>query len=211
MQFTSEQVHWLFGGIITALALALLALSLRERRRVTSFIVPIAFIVAGAALVFDLMLHGSIAPAYYAAEAAQHVTLGALLILVGLAELVPLLTGWTGFVWRLPTVGALFVAGAMFFLHEQHSTGAPMATMVVQHRFFGVTLAFAGVARLWAIVSGQDSDRDRTWLFLILIFGIALLLYSEADTMDMTESLTKPATTISRLVPTHATENSYET
>lgn len=186
MQLTSEQVHWLFGAVVSILALALMGLSLmRAKPRFGAYLAPSAFIFLGLVLVFDLWLHGDKAPADYEAEAAQHLTLGAFLVAIGIAELAPRLLGWHGLFWRMPIALALVVAGAVFLFHQQHATDAAMSLVAAQHRLLGFILALSGVARAWAVVEGRDPDGERSWLFLSLALGVALLLYTERAEMNM--------------------------
>ncbi|MFP5296989.1 MAG: hypothetical protein ACLGG3_06655, partial [Alphaproteobacteria bacterium] len=81
MGLTSEQVHWIYGGALVGVALLML---LHVRGTITArwpeFMIGGLLLLFGAALVFDPFLHGAAAPANYAAETAQHLSLGLVLI-----------------------------------------------------------------------------------------------------------------------------------
>lgn len=181
MGLTSEQVHWIFGGVLVAAsALFLLRDSGRLGWRWLDYLLPGLLALFGIELLLDPLVHGDAAPANYAAETAQHFTLGLLLIATSGAELLRVLRNWQGTAARLPLTAALAAAAATFLVHAQHDSGAPMILLVTQHRMIAATLAVAAAAVLFG-ASGrqQGADRPSPLSLLMLLLGLQLLIYNE--------------------------------
>lgn len=194
MGLTSEQVHWIFGTVLIATTVVLILRDVgRIRARWVDYLVPALLAAFGVEMLLDPLIHGDAAPANYAAETAQHFTLGLLLLGAATAELVRTWRGGEGFVWRLPLAAALAIAAGSFWFHAQHDSNAPMILLVTQHRMIAATLAVSALAALIGF-SGQRGTRQPPTLgFLMLLLGVQLLIYTEGSSlfgnggMDMKE------------------------
>lgn len=181
MHLTSEQVHWLVGGLVAVLALLLLwAESRGERPRWSGFLIPAFLLLVGLQAVFDPFLHGQAGPGGYEVETAQHLVIGLALLGVGVIE------GLRAagrlqlalFAWALPA-GIAFV-GITFLLHAQHDADVPMILLVAQHRVHGATLLVAAAALALAELKRTAPRLFRSVAFTaLLLFGLEFLLYTE--------------------------------
>lgn len=179
MGLTSEQVHWLYGGVLVVFAiLALLRRRAVLRSRWPDFLIGIALFVVGVALILDPLLHGSAVPGNYGMETAQHLALGLLLVLASGLELYRTATRRRAFVWRLPLVFALVAAALLFALHAQHDAEAPMLLLVTQHRVIAATLFVLALA---VLIAPAEADRERSLAssLLMLLLGLEFLIYTE--------------------------------
>lgn len=181
MNFTSEQVHWLYGG---ALVLAAILLMLREYGRVEGrwldFVTPALLLLFGLELLVDPLVHGTAAPANYGRETAQHYALGLLLIVTAVAELVRLRRRAEGWPWRLPLAAALLIGAGIFALHSQHGSDAPMILLIAEHRMIAATLAMMALSFLFA-PPVFSIRRPSAFSALVLLLGLELLLYTEGN------------------------------
>ncbi len=183
MGLTSEQVHWLYGGALVVFALLAL---LRARDllagRWPDFLISIALLVVGAALILDPLVHGDAVPGNYGSETAQHLALGLLFVLAASLELYRTATRRRAFAWRLPLVFALAVAALMFALHAQHDAEAPMLLPVAQHRMIAATLLVLALA---VLIAPAEADRERSQAvpLLMLVLGIQFLVYTEGRSL----------------------------
>lgn len=184
MGLTSEQVHWIVGGLVSVFALVLIlhqtgALQARPLR----YLLGGGITALGVQVLLDPLIHGSAAPEGYGAETVQHMVQGVLILGVGVVELLRAREKLRHRAWRfgLP-VGLAFVA-LVFLFHAQHKAEGPMVLLVVQHRILGATLLVAGAAKA---LGELDREATRsfavTWLVVLLIAGLELLLYSEGGT-----------------------------
>ena len=184
MGLTSEQVHWIFGGVLVAASSMLL---LREARRLdwpaVDYLLPVLLAVFGMELLLDPLVHGDAAPANYAAETAQHFTLGILLLATSAAELLRVARGWRGLAGRLPLAAALAAAAGAFLFHAQHDSEAPMILLMTQHRMIGATLGAAALAVLIGRSQSDDSGYPPALPFLMLLLGAQLLIYTEGGSL----------------------------
>ena len=183
MGLTSEEVHWLYGALLSVFALMML---LHVRGfivgRWPEYRVGGALLLFGLGLVFDSFLHGNRAPADYGAETAQHLLIGAILIVGAVLEIHRAAKGRDARVWRLPAVLALVAAGTSFVLHAQHEAAAPMLLLVTQHRFIAATLIVLALAVLLAPV-GPARTQGLSAPLLTLLLGLELLVYSEGRSL----------------------------
>lgn len=188
MELTSEQVHWIFGGVLVAVSAIYLLRDWRGRDWPRlDYLLPGLLALFGIEMLLDPLVHGNAAPGNYAAETAQHFTLGLLLIATSAAELLRVARGWRGPAARLPLAAALVAAAATFLFHAQHDSAAPMILLVTQHRMIGATLAVAALA---VFVSMRQAGRDVRYppalSLLMLLLGAQLLIYTEsASTVHM--------------------------
>ena len=183
---SSEQVHWLYGGVILAGSAVLLA---EESGAFNApklrYGVPIAVLAAGGLLAIDPLLHGSNAPKDYAAETKQHLFIAGVLLTVGaidLAHEAGWLEHWT---WGLALPAGMVAAGLRFFFHAQHGAPSKHALLTSQHRILGTTLVVAGIAKGLSMVPRSGTDELRWpgfstgWLLPFALVGAELLLYTE--------------------------------
>lgn len=183
MNMTSEQVHWLFGAGLVAVSLAMLLHAEGFiKSRWPQFLVAGALLVFGLALIFDTFLHGTAAPQDYGAETAQHIGLGALLLLASGVEFFRMAKRRNGLIWRLPIILILLAASAAFFTHAQHSADVPMLVLVAQHRFIGATLLVMAVGALLSSDRKEGAPSAAPGL-LTLLLGLELLLYTEGRSL----------------------------
>lgn len=181
MSLTSEQVHWLYGAALGAFAvLMLLHAKGTITRRWPEFMMGGALLVFGIGLIVDPYLHGTAAPGNYAAETAQHLTLGLVLVLGSAFELYRAARRYEAIRWRLPIVLALLAAASTFILHAQHDADVSMLLLVTQHRFIAATLVVLALAVLLAPVGGARAQGIAAPL-LTLLLGLELLLYTEGS------------------------------
>lgn len=180
---TSEQVHWLYGALLAAFSVPML---LHARGVITSrwpeFTIGAALLLFGLGLIFDPFLHGAAGPGDYAAETAQHLTLGIVLLLGSGFELFRAATRRQTFLWRAPLVLALLAASLTFLVHAQHEAGVSMLLLVTQHRFIAATLLVLAAAVLLEPV-GDARTRGIALPLLTLVLGLELLVYTEGDSL----------------------------
>lgn len=144
------------------------------------FIIGAALFLFGLGLIFDPFLHGAAGPGDYAAETAQHLTLGIVLLLGSGFELFRTATRRQTFLWRAPLVLALLAASLTFLVHAQHEAGVSMLLLVTQHRFIAATLLVLAAA----VLLGPDGDaraRGAAVPLLTLLLGLELLVYTEGN------------------------------
>jgi hypothetical protein len=183
MNLTSEQVHWIFGVLLTIVPITLLLHCLGAiRARWPRFIIPITFLFIGIELVLDPFIHGAAAPAEYAQESARHLLLAAVAFTVAIIEMGRSLGRLQAKAWATALPLALVVSGLLFFFHAQHQADVPVLLLVTQHRFMGTTLIIAGVAKAADELTLKPELRAG-WLLLVLVFGLQLLLYTEGQSL----------------------------
>lgn len=181
---TSEQVHWVFGAALVALGLLLLLRGYGVvRGRWPDFLVPTALLAFGIALIFDPLIHGSAAPANYAAETAQHLMLGLLLVATAALELYRAAKQRDTWLWRLPLAGALVVTAFVFLAHAQHDAAAPMLLLVTQHRIIGATLLVLALSVLLPRPRSGAGGAGSAMPLLTLLLGLELLIYTEGTSI----------------------------
>ena len=184
MGLTSEQVHWIFGAVLIAVAMLLI---LRDTGRIAGhwidYLLPLLLAAFGLEMLLDRLVHGDAAPANYAAETAQHFGLGMLLIGASAAEFVRTWRHGSGLLWRLPLAAALAIAAVTFWVHAQHDSAAPMILLLTQHRVIAATLAVAAVAVLLAGPEKRGPGQPPVVGFLMLLLGAQLLIYTEGNSL----------------------------
>ena len=184
MGLTSEQVHWIFGGVLIAITATLILRDIGKiQARWVDYLVPGLLAAFGTEMLVDPLVHGGAAPENYAAETAQHFALGLLLIGTSIAELLRIRRGGEGFVWRLPLAAALAISAATFWLHAQHDSDAPMILLVTQHRMIAATLAAASIAALIGLSPDNPGRHPPALAYLMLVLGAQLLIYTEGNSL----------------------------
>lgn len=183
MELTSEQVHWLAGGVVSGIALVLLWLETRPAPIVWArFVIPGVLLATGLMLVFDPLLHGAAAPENYGAETAQHIAMGVVLLVIGALELARALGRLRAAAWGFALPVVLVGIGLMFVMHAQHNAEVPMLLLIAQHRIVGVTLWLIALTLTLAELSPRLRSAFRvSALFLMLLFGVEFLLYTEGN------------------------------
>lgn len=183
MGMTSTQGHWIPGLFIIAVALvAILNEAGVTKKAWLKYILPIALILVGLQAIFDKFMHGSAAPGNYAAETAQHIIQGAILLLAGIVELLRARGTLTLRWWGLVLPGALVFVAIVFLRHAQHDSAAPMLALLVQHRAFGLTLLVAAAARLISELAPERGAGFKVvFPTLFLLFGLQFTIYTEGE------------------------------
>ena len=185
MGLTSEQVHWIVGGVLIA-ASALLILRAIGKIQWPSldYLVPSLLALLGLQLALDPLIHGAAAPGGYAQETAQHLFLGLLLIATSLAELIRIRRGAEGLARRLPLAAALLIAAGMFLFHAQHDSDVPMLLLMTQHRMIGATLAvMAAIVLLDRSDPLRAGTRSLGFALLTFLLGAELMIYTEGNSL----------------------------
>lgn len=181
MGLTSEQVHWIAGGVIALIALLVL---LHEQGVVTRtwprYLLPGGLLLWGVEAIIDPLIHGSATPGNYGAEAAQHALMGGLMLVMGGVELARAREWVT---WRgagLVFPAGLLVIAALFLFHAQHDSAVPMLVLVAQHRAMGLTLGLAAILRALSELRHPRADAFRlASVVLLLLVGLLFLGYTE--------------------------------
>lgn len=180
MELTSEQAHHL-GGIAALLIAILLGLAETGvvRAAWVRYLVPVALFVWGVRSVTHPRPAG-IGAGDHGPEAAQHVLIGALTVLVAIVEGLRAGDRLRGAAWGLVLPAGLLGVGALFFFHAQHASSQPALVLIVQHRIIGVTLGIAAATRALAELPNRQGQGFRlAWLTAVLLFGLELVMYSE--------------------------------
>lgn len=182
MALTSEEFHWIFGGLVAALGIVLFGAELSPSRKASiRFALPVGLIAGGAMVAADPLFHGSASKAN-PTETAQHIAFGVGMLLVGFIELQCARQRLTTVVWSLALPAFLVVVGIAFLRHAQHEAAAPPLVLIVQHRLHGIALIAAGVTRAAAEIRGERATPIRgAWLVAVVIFGVEFLVYTESD------------------------------
>jgi hypothetical protein len=185
MNLSSEQVHWIGGAAFTTVAVLLFLFHGGVLRIPwVPYLLPLLLIGYGIESFLDPLVHGSAIPKNYAAETAQHRVQGSFMLLAGIVEWLRLRGRLQGRMWALPLPLALSVLGLVFIFHAQHEAMVPPLVLSLQHRFFALALWMAAAAKVF-----EDRTRHRAslaagaWLLPLLVFGLAMLAYTEGGTL----------------------------
>lgn len=185
MNLTSEQVHWINGGLIFVSSFMLIVLEARSQKyHWAKFLVPAGLLISAAGLVFDPFFHGSAVSESFRREIGQHFWLGLILIPAAAVETLLAFRLMSGKFWQMIFPLGLVFVGAGFFFHEQHQADASAMLLMTQHRIMGATLLMTGTSKAISELGERENKDFRfVWLFLLLLFGIELLLYTEGNTI----------------------------
>jgi len=181
MGLTSEQAHWIVGGELSLLALALMLYDTRVWRFDAVRYAPAATLLLFAAEgTLMPLLHGDARPETIDAATEQHFVLAGLCFVVGLVELRRAAAGLRQWVWRAPLPIAMLATGVMFWFHAQHKTDAPPLLLTVQHRILGASLAVGAATKTVTDLPHRVARRfGAAWLVPVFLAGVELLLYTE--------------------------------
>lgn len=185
MRLSSEQVHWINGALIVIFSLASIALETRRRdSKSIKFFVPAGVFVLAAGLVFDPLFHGRSVTESFQREIRQHFWLGVILTPAAAVETGLAFGLLRGKLWRMILPLALVLVGAGFFFHAQHQADVPALLSLTQHRIMGATLALTGITKaINEFGAGENKEFKLVWLFLLLLFGLELILYTEGNSI----------------------------
>lgn len=185
INLTSEQVHWIYGTLVSSISLGLIVAKVKQYPQKLSQLLIIGTIfLFSFCLLIDPLLHGDRLPGSYFQEMRQHNTLGLLLLGLGTVEFLRFKKVLNHVSLSLFLPLSVIVTGIIFFFHAQHDSHVSMLLLMTQHRIYGVTLLVAGVTKLLAYSRKPTihaSPFAVTWLVCLFIFGLELLLYTEGS------------------------------
>ncbi|GMR09865.1 MAG: hypothetical protein BMS9Abin28_0685 [Anaerolineae bacterium] len=184
MRYWSNLGHWIIGGMLAIVGVLALLEILGVLTGGWVYAWPGVLALAGLVLPLGILSHGD---EKYGRELVladpqhrQHLIMGGIIFLGGVAEIVALAAG-IGFVryaWPL----ALGAVGVIFLIHPQHGTDAAAVKAVRIHRILGGTFILAGLARLIAVVTGAYSGLfGFAWIILVLVAAAQLIFYREPE------------------------------
>ncbi len=212
MRFLSDLAHWIEGGILGAVALAALAEAAgRLRASPGRYLWPSLILVAGLFLAPYLFLHHGLAQidktwrlVLQDMQQQQHLTMAALLLVAGAAELAARGGALRALAWRLAWPAALAAIGALFLIHLQHGAEAAVTWAQTVHRYLGIVLIAAALLRAAQVV-GLRPARLFAYGWALALLAAALLLASYREPEGAYERMTfagKPAGTRSSALRT---------
>lgn len=181
MGLTSEQVHWIIGGLVTAFALVLILHQTGVlKARLLRYLLGGGVAALGVQVLLDPLIHGSAAPEGYGAETLQHMVQGLVVLGVGVVEILRARERLRHRAWKFVLPVGLSLVALVFLFHAQHKVEGPMVLLVVQHQILGATLLVAAVAKALGELEREATRSFAvTWLVVLLLAGVELLLYSE--------------------------------
>ena len=181
MGLTSEQVHWIVGCVIVALSLLLVLYEVGVLRASwLRYLLGGAVLALGLQALLDPLLLGAAGPKGYAAETAQHVVQGVILVALGGLELLRAMAMLQRRIWGFFLPAGIAGVGVLFLLHAQHESSAPAILLLTQHRVTGATLCLAAAAKALAETGHTKARPFATgWLLLLFATGIQFLIYTE--------------------------------
>lgn len=188
MELSSQTVHQIGGLVFILLALvSSYRVLVHGKLRMPEWLLAGLFVAYGIESFVDPLVHGTAAPANYAAESAQHLVQGALLVLAGVLEILRLSGVLKGRIWMAVVPVGLVGFGGVFLFHAQSGTDAEaMVLMTVQHRAFGLSLWVAAGARALAdFMMPDDRAAVMGWISALMVFGLLLLTYRDSVAMAM--------------------------
>lgn len=174
-----EAVHKLAAALILAFVIPMFAKELGKLAgRWPSYLLPVGLIGFALFLILDpIVFHGG----SFGAEGLQHQIQGAVMLGVGVVELVRARGKLQrlGFALLLPA--AIIGIGLLFVFHSQHG-GGDMAAQLAQHRILGATVVWVGVIKATdAFYAGRERWAAVGWLILLVAVALQLFLYVEGS------------------------------
>jgi hypothetical protein len=184
VHLTSEQIHWILGGIIVVIAvLWLLYKSGVVPSPHVRYAIPLGLCALGLETFVDPILHGSVT-VHSPHETRQHVAMGVLAFAAGAVEFFRLKGRMKHRAWGLVFPSVLGIIGFLFLFHSQHGGPGPALVLTVQHRFMGITLLLAGIMKALEETSSQRTEAfNVSWAVLLLLFGLEFIFYSEGGSI----------------------------
>ncbi len=184
MRYWSNLGHWIIGALLTVVGVLALLEILGVLSGGWAFAWPSAAAVAGIMLPLGILSHGH---EEYGRELVladpqqrQHLIMGGIIFLGGVAEVVALEAGISilHYAWPL----GLAVVGVMFLIHPQHGTDAAAIRAVRIHRILGSTFILAGLARAAAVLIDATSGFfGYAWVLLVFAAAAQLITYREPE------------------------------
>ncbi|MFV1858820.1 MAG: hypothetical protein ACC647_05645 [Anaerolineales bacterium] len=184
MRYWSNLGHWIIGGLLAVVGILALLENLGTLSGGWVYAWPGALALAGLMLPLGILSHGH---EEYGREVVladpqqrQHLIMGGIIFLAGVAEIVALAAGigFLRYAWPL----ALGAVGVIFLVHPQHGTDAAAVKAVRIHRILGGTFILAGLARLIAVLTGAYSGLfGFAWIILVLLAAAQLIFYREPE------------------------------
>jgi len=189
LQLYSNIAHWIEGGlflIIAGIALMQTFGYLRSQR--AQYLWPTTILVAGIFLpVFAFSHHfNELALAWkamiYDPQQRQHMIMGALFIIAGVAEVAYLRERSKNHLLQFAFPLAIGTIGIMFIAHPQHGTGEAVLRAITVHKYLGSAFILAGICKAFEVIN-KNTQRWLTfaWIFFLIIAAILLISYREPE------------------------------
>ncbi len=184
MRYWSNLGHWIIGALLAVVGVLALLEILGVLGGGWAFAWPSAAAVAGIMLPLGILSHGH---EEYGRELVlsdpqqrQHLIMGGIIFLGGLAEVVALATGIGALQYAWPL--GLGAVGVIFLIHPQHGTDAAAVRAVRIHRILGTTFILAGLARAATVLTDANSGLfGFAWVILVLAAAVQLITYREPE------------------------------
>lgn len=188
MRTLSNVGHWIEGGIIAIVGfLALLEATQYLPSDSSTFAWPAFVLLAGLALPAYMLLHHGLDRVRASwrfvmgdSQQRQHFFMAVLLLVAGLAEMSQRMRGGGAVSFDLVWPMALGAIGGLFLVHTQHGSHEAVSWAMRVHRYLGLVLIAAGLARLGQLVwLSMAPWLAFVWPVLLLLAAILLVSYRE--------------------------------
>lgn len=186
----SNMAHWFEGGLLGIIVLIAIFTSLGYIKFKSSQLAgSILVLIAGGFLVPYMLLHhglGRVGATWQFLmndpQQRQHLIMGLLLMLAGLAELMNALSVLKSKLWQMAFPTALAVIGVLFMIHDQHGTAEAMHASIIFHRYLGSALILSGILKAVAVIFGERYKKlHYIWIVFLAITSILLVTYREPE------------------------------
>lgn len=186
----SNMAHWFEGGLLALVVMVGLFQAMGLLKIKTAQLAwSILILIAGSFLVPYILLHHGLDKVgdtwrfiMQDPQQLQHLIMGILLMVAGLAELLNALNILKAKIWKFVFPTILAIIGIMFIIHNQHGTANSIHQSVIFHRYLGTALILTGIAKA-AEVIWRESYRwiAYPWLILMLVTSGMLITYREPE------------------------------
>ncbi len=188
MRQWSNWGHWAEGGLLGVVGVVAILEAAGALSGGWQYLWPAFLVVAGLLLPAVIFGHGhedyenlgGRAAVWRDPQQRQHLVMGGILALGGLAEIAARASDLTilRYVWPV----GLGVVGLMFFFHTQHGDDEAARKAVTIHRILGGTIVLAAVARLIEVaIEAEGGFWAYAWAVLLLVTSAQLLIYREPE------------------------------
>jgi len=186
LQLGSNLGHWIEGGLFLLVAILGFLEARGKLAGKVRFAVPVLLFLSGAALAGFLAAHshvidGNRTHALADPQQREHLIMGSLLVLAGLAEFFRKIKNPNSllrFVW--PVVFA--VIGTLFMIHTQHGTHEAVSSSVWIHRVLGATIISGAMTlALDRLTKAPILWLQLLWAILFTATALQLILYREPE------------------------------
>ncbi len=190
MVLFSNLAHWFEGGLLSIIVIIALLHALGYLKFKTAQLAwSVTILIAGSFLVLYMILHHDlqrIAQTWQFLmndpQQRQHLIMGVLLTIAGLAELLSTLTVLKNKLWQFVFPLVLVIIGILFMVHNQHGTAEAVHESVIFHRYLGTALILSGVAKaLEVVLRNRYRKIGYVWIIFMLITAGMLVTYREPD------------------------------